>query len=355
MTITSAAAIAAATSGEKVKPLAPLGVTDEAKELENEDASKEGAPKDPLVEASPGQLDKALPATRLLEKRRMVAQVQEALDNQKLDFIQKEEILKKREDTLRSKDLLLQESLIGFSKFLQENGVKKKRAEKKEADEIRLRNDKEVEIAHLERTLVSLKHEKSATHANLEHMMFYHKYLETVIDTSEGFSEINDLLMRHATLQATNDDLKQHVENCGEEMEMIRESLQAYVKASSNEILNLDNDISVKKLLFERKKRETGAKQLHMDSILLAAATKTLARSQICMAAENLFQRICKLSHISHFPYDDPLKQLDCVGDYISDLSYIIKQHKQIILKKEHDAQKEREKAMEANISFQRK
>lgn len=91
---------------------------------------------------NPGQLDKALPATRLLEKRRMVAQVQEALENQKIEFAQKEEILKKREETLRTKDLQLQESLIGFSKFLQENGVKKKRAEKKASDEIRLRLEK---------------------------------------------------------------------------------------------------------------------------------------------------------------------------------------------------------------------
>lgn len=88
-------------------------------------------------------------------------------------------------------------------------------------------------------------------------------------------------LIRHATLQATNDDLKQHLEDCGEGMETIRESMQAYIKASSNEILNLDNDISVKKILFEKKKRETSAKQLNMDSILHVAATKTLARSQV--------------------------------------------------------------------------
>ncbi|KAL3677491.1 hypothetical protein R1sor_027439 [Riccia sorocarpa] len=149
-----------------------------------------------------GQLEKALPATRLLEKRRMVSQVQQALDEQKLEFAQKEEILKKREETLRTKDLQLQDSLIGFSKFLQENGVKKKRAEKKTADEIRLRLEKEAEIAELEAQLIRLKHEKNSTHADLERMMFYHKYLETVIETSEGFNEINDLLMR--LLQACN-------------------------------------------------------------------------------------------------------------------------------------------------------
>lgn len=46
---------------------------------------------------------------------------------------------------------------------------------------------------------------------------------------------------------------------------------------------------------------------------------------QMCMAAENLFQRIDKLSFISRPPHDDPIKQLDAVADYITDLNYIQK------------------------------
>lgn len=42
-----------------------------------------------------------------------------------------EEIFKKREEALKMKDLELQESLIRFSKFLQENDSKRARAEKK--------------------------------------------------------------------------------------------------------------------------------------------------------------------------------------------------------------------------------
>ncbi|KAL2634870.1 hypothetical protein R1flu_006349 [Riccia fluitans] len=133
-------------------------------------------------------------------------------------------------------------------------------------------------------------------------------------------------------------------------METVRNELQAYVKSSSNKILNLDNTRNVTKQMLEKKKSETAATQLHMDSILHAAATKTLARSQICMAAEYLFQRICKLSNISHFPYNNPLKQLDCVGDYISDLNYIIKAYKMMCIKKDHEAQRQREKEAQQQI-----
>eukprot|EP00250_Pteridium_aquilinum_P007153 c16934_g1_i2 orf=67-360(+) len=89
-----------------------------------------------------GMLEKALPATRLLEKCRLMFQVQEALENQKIEFAKKEEELKKREEDLRLKDRELQDSLIGFSKFLQENNAKKLRAEKKALDEARIRQEK---------------------------------------------------------------------------------------------------------------------------------------------------------------------------------------------------------------------
>jgi hypothetical protein len=53
------------------------------------------------------------------------------------------------------------------------------------------------------------------------------------------------------------------------------------------------------------------------------------------MAAENLFHRIDKVSVISHPPYDNPLKQLDSIGDYVTDLNYIQKAFKATLTKKE--------------------
>ena len=64
-------------------------------------------------------LEHVSPATRLLEKRRQMFEVQEALEAQKQEFNRKEEVFKRREDGLKKKDLELQESLIRFSKFLQ--------------------------------------------------------------------------------------------------------------------------------------------------------------------------------------------------------------------------------------------
>ncbi|CAK9882125.1 unnamed protein product [Sphagnum jensenii] len=287
------------------------------------------------IHVGPGQLDKALPATRLLEKRRLMYLVHDELERQKVECALKEEVLQKREDALRDRDLHLQESLIGFSKFLQENAIKKKRAEKKSVDEIHMRMEKEVEIEHLETNLEKLKDLRGITLAHLDRLMLYQKYLESVVEATPAYHEINDLLLRHATLAASHLDLKKHVEVYGDQIEILRTELQKYTKSTMNEILTLHNDVSVTKQAFEKKKMETEELQLQIDSVLHLAAAKTLARSQICMAAENLFHRIDKVSIISRPPYDNPLKQLDSIGDYVTDLNYIQKAFKATLTKKE--------------------
>lgn len=74
-------------------------------------------------------------------------------------------MFKRREEGLKKKDLDLQESLIRFSKFLQENDSKRTRAEKKAADEIKLRLQKEAEIETLNTSVASLQMERVSERA----------------------------------------------------------------------------------------------------------------------------------------------------------------------------------------------
>jgi len=80
-------------------------------------------------------------------------------------------VFHKREEALKRRDLELQESLIRFSKFLQENDSKRVRAEKKAADEIKARQGKEVEIAELAEVMEQLSEEKEQVDAVVEKRM----------------------------------------------------------------------------------------------------------------------------------------------------------------------------------------
>ena len=65
------------------------------------------------------------------------------------EFQRREATFKRREEMLKNKDRELQESLIKFNKFLQDNDSKRSRAEKKEKEEIKQRVHKEQEIVKL--------------------------------------------------------------------------------------------------------------------------------------------------------------------------------------------------------------
>lgn len=55
------------------------------------------------------QMDSVSPSTKLLEKRRLMYEVQEAFDRQKEEERRKEEIFRKKEAELRARDLYIQE------------------------------------------------------------------------------------------------------------------------------------------------------------------------------------------------------------------------------------------------------
>ncbi len=67
-------------------------------------------------------------------------------------------MFKRREEGLKKKDLELQESLIRFSKFLQENDAKRMHALKKAQDERKIREEKEREVEQLVREHIQIPH-----------------------------------------------------------------------------------------------------------------------------------------------------------------------------------------------------
>ena len=76
-------------------------------------------------------------------------EVQEALDAQKEEYLRHEDAFRRREEALRKKDVELQDSLIKFNKFLQENESKRKRAVTRAADGRKQIEQKELDIERL--------------------------------------------------------------------------------------------------------------------------------------------------------------------------------------------------------------
>lgn len=245
--------------------------------------------------------DHVSPATRLLEKRRQMFEVQEALNSQKEEFSRREDAFRRREDGLRRKDMELQESLIKFNKFLQENESKRNRALKRSTEEKKQRELKEKEIEKLKIQLATRKKEESLQKLEVERNLKYQDYLDNVVVTmSKFFPEISDILNRYKTLRDNNIQLiekhkAQEVQNDSMQKEYLN-----LKKLSENTVLNNTNAIAEKQLFLEHRRAYTMREQSEIEKITLEASEKGLELGQIIASVTNILERCEETFRLRH-------------------------------------------------------
>lgn len=227
--------------------------------------------------------------------------MQEALNSQKEEFARREDAFRRREEVLRRKDIELQESLIKFNKFLQENESKRNRALKRGADERKQREQKEAEIKKLEEQLREKLQEEQALKEVAERNMKYHEYLENVVQQmSKFFPEISDVLNRYKTLKDVNQYLVEKNQREDETNENTRREYTTYRKVKENELLNCNNDIAVMQVKLEHGKVTSLELQSKLDRHTQEAAKKTLALGQILSSVKNILNRCEESFRIRH-------------------------------------------------------
>ena len=64
------------------------------------------------------------------------------------------------------------------------------------------------------------------------------------------------------------------------------------------------------------------------DYSLQVASQKTLEYGQVVLSTDNIFNRSRSRSKIGYPQESNPLQQLDVVGNFVSDLGAIIRQHR---------------------------
>lgn len=237
-------------------------------------------------------MDHITPATRLLEKRRQMFEVQEALNSQNEEFSRREDAFRRREEGLRRKDIELQESLIKFNKFLQENESKRNRALKRAADERKQREQKEIEIRRLEQQLNERMVEEQNLKAEVEKNMKYQLYLESVVmHLSKDFPEISDVLNRYKTLKDVNIYLNEKQLADDKLNESTQRDFLSFRKENENEILNFGNEVAELQVRLETCKNRTMRLQNEIDHSNSEASEKALALGQILSSVSNILER----------------------------------------------------------------
>lgn len=234
-------------------------------------------------------------ASRILEKRRQLAEVHDALEAQKDEFARKIDAFRRREEALRKKDLRLQDSLIKFNKFLQENENKRTRAMKRCADESRIREAKEKEISKLQDLLNTKTCEDKDLADKLARNKKYQHYLKSIIEqvqvSCDDYSEIQDILDRYQTLKSTNDDLLRRLQTNTKDHEASRLSYTQFTKKSGNAILNMNNEIAALQKEMEQVTIRSNNMESLDDGTARDVTELTADLSQIFVVVDQIVER----------------------------------------------------------------
>lgn len=278
-----------------------------------------------LVKMPEREDDHLTPATRLLEKRREMAEVEQALAAQKEEFQMKMESLQQRREELERKEFQLKESLLKFDKFLKENDSKRARAIKKANDEKDLKRAKDKEIERLrEDTHVLVKDREHLNNKLLKHIIFQ-KYLDKVLETADEFTEIREIIARFDTLTATHEDLMEREQENQEKVEEQKQALNKYTEEKNNDILGYNNQLAGLQTRLDRAQSEAVKWESRWTHIKNTAAKKTLLLGRVKMATHNLYQLISKhqRSRKDEVELEDTTEQLHTIQQFITDLSQI--------------------------------
>jgi len=252
------------------------------------------------------------PATRLLEKRRQMYEVQDALEAQKARFAKDEEQFKKREEALRAKDLQLQHQLIKFNKFLQDNEAKRRRAETRSSDEAAQIKQKDEEIEKLEEQLEESRRQCEELEEEVKRNMKYEEFLERAKESSDEFSEIQDLLTRYETLEVAHRDLVKSQLTFDQKNEEERAAFQQFQKDSANEILGFTTKTASLQSELEQMETLRQHLELEADEVTQGDSVQSLNLGNIIMSVENLYLRCTtQRPNIQHASELEPGKDRD--------------------------------------------
>ncbi|CAK8692593.1 unnamed protein product [Clavelina lepadiformis] len=284
-----------------------------------------------LVKMPEREDDHLTPATRLLEKRREMTEVEQALSAQKEEFQMKMESLQQRREELERKEYQLKESLLKFDKFLKENDSKRARAVKKSHDERELRRNREKEIDRLKEDIEELSKERDRYQKKLEKNSIFQKYMERIQESTDEFSEIREIIGRYDTLVATHLDLLERDQKNQDAIENEKGKLVKFTEDKNNEILYYNNQLAQLQTRLDQAQSKAVKWESRWTHIQNTAAKKTLLLGRIKIATHNLFQLVNKhLKQQATVPLENTSLQLDKIQMFIQDLSQITSEIKRV-------------------------
>jgi hypothetical protein len=264
----------------------------------------QGAGKDVEVRREIAELDQLLASTaqtsqstQLLKKRKEMKEVDDALELMKRDYKQRMDECEERRLQFELKQAKMREQVLKFERFIQENDAKRQRAENKARQERKLYEEKCKEISNVMLEIDSLEKQQRLLLAELARRSCHREYLELVVEESDEYEEVGDILNRHKTLVDANADLASRAKEQDEEVEMLRTKVDTLRMSAQNSLLvgtsfvqDKQKDLEGMRLLVAQTETSMG---LHLEK------EKDVQRvsGEVVQAIKNIFNRCVATMH----------------------------------------------------------
>ncbi|NWR85639.1 CCD42 protein, partial [Furnarius figulus] len=255
-----------------------------------------------------------LPSTRVLLKRREVAEVEQELQRQREEFRQRMERLARRREQLTRREEQHRDVVLQFDAFLEAAAARRERAARRAGEERARAAARGAEAARLHRELAGLLRHRDSLARRLRSLRRFGDYLRDALATMGQFQDVLAMLMHFGVLAGARAALAQEAEAGQERLAQGRAQLQQYQEETSTEILGTNNELAQLKTRLEAARQDVLQWESCWAHVQSMATQKTLLLGQIKLAVLNLFQlSTARLKFPMDVALEDTEAQLDMV------------------------------------------
>ncbi|XP_066835031.1 cilia- and flagella-associated protein 73 isoform X5 [Anser cygnoides] len=233
-------------------------------------------------------------STRLLLKRREVAEVERALQAQREEFWQRMEGLDQRRQQLGQREEQLRDVALRFDAFLKVSAARRERALGRAGEEQARAAQRGAEADGLQQELAGLLRRRERLRRRLRGLRVFGDYLRGVVATTGQFQDVPSMLAHFGALAGVRAALLHQLEAGQQRLAQGQARLQRYHEEAGSELLRGRDEVLQLRARLEAARHDVLQGESCWTQIQSAATHKTLLLGQIRMAVLSLFQLATK-------------------------------------------------------------
>ncbi|NXD40064.1 CC42M protein, partial [Copsychus sechellarum] len=227
-------------------------------------------------------------STRVLLKRRQLAELERELQSQRQEFQQRMQRLAQRRQQLARRREQHRDAVLSFDSFLKAVAARRERALRRAGER---RAAERAEAARLQRELEQLLRRRERLARRLRSLRPFGDYLRDVLASTGQFQDVPAMLEHFGVLAGVRAALAREAEAGQELLAQGRAQLERYRQESSTQLLGTRDELARLHTRLEAARQEVLQWESRWAHIQSTATQKSLLLGQIKLAVLNLFQQ----------------------------------------------------------------